>query len=48
MTLFVQARLESGNEHGFQHSSDFQLMDSCDDISIKIVIWILSEVPCGL
>ena len=48
MTLFVQARLESSNEHGFQNSSDSQLVDSCGDFSIKIVIWILSEVRCGL
>ena len=39
MNLFVQARLEFGNE---------QWVGDCDDSPIKMVMWIFSEVSSGL
>ena len=47
MNLFVQARLEFCNEHGFQNSSNSQWVGDCDDSPIKMVMWILSEASCS-
>ena len=48
MDLFVQARLEFGNEHGLKNSSNSQWVGDCDDSPIKMVVWIFSEVSSGL